>query len=431
MKLFSLQYRPLSIVVGFNLFTLIVFLTAPYQWATDNLPIVTLLILFSQLAIGFGFTLGYRSRKHTLRKTQLFQGISNRGQNLIFVLCFLTFPLKYAYLLGFYPQDIGGMVDFLMAGIRDPHLGYSLAIDPTNAPTIRWSVYFIISMINQIFFIIGFLGWKEYNGWKKGFFLLFLAAEILYFMGTARNFGLIYLITTFLFTQLYRIKAVSFTLLQTLKYSAVLLILLIGSIAIFSYNLHARGNVSELNLEQFALGDVKVDPDSNVFSFLPSTLHRTYMYVVSYLAQGYYHTCLAFDLDFKWTWLVGNNPALISLAESFGVNVWEETYMYRLGSFGVDPLMQWHSAYVWFASDVSFLGVPVLLFLLGYIFGFSWDLGVNHDDLLSKIIFVITANVLLHLFANNTYLSTVFYSLMFILPVWCWTRLVRALGSSS
>ena len=38
--------------------------------------------------------------------------------------------------------------------------------------------------------------------------------------------------------------------------------------------------------------------------------------VVTYLGQGYYHTCFAFDLDFKLTGFLGNNPALISFVQS-------------------------------------------------------------------------------------------------------------------
>jgi hypothetical protein len=425
MRLSSLQSRPLILVVAFNLITLLVFLTAPFQWATDNLSLLTLMVVISQLSIAIGFYLGYRSFEYTVPRNQIFHRISSRGQSLILIFCLLTLPLKYAYLVRLYPQDIGGIIAFLFSGIRDPHLGYSLAIDPTNEPTIRWSIYFLISIIHQLIFIMGFLCWKEYNIWKKSCFLFLLATEAFYFMGTARNFGVIFLISTFSFTLLLRIKVLSPGFTRGLKYSVVLLLLLIASICIFSYNLHARGNVTELDFRQFDLLDAAVARDSSVFAVVPTPLHRTYLYVVSYLCQGYYNTCVAFDLDFKWTYFVGNNPAIINLIEACGFKVWEDTYIFRLGEMGVDPLLYWHSAYLWFASDVSFVGVPFLLLIFGYVFGFSLALGSKRYDLLSKIIFVITGNVLLYLFANNTYLSSVFYSLVFILPIWCYTRLIR------
>ena len=147
------------------------------------------------------------------------------------------------------------------------------------------------------------------------------------------------------------------------------------------------------------------------------------MNVVSYLCQGYYHTALAFDLEFESTWLLGSNPALLSLGSLLGLDMWERTYMHRLeAAAGVDQFGSWHSAYTWYACDVSFYGVPGVLFLLAYLFGFSWAKSAQ-GDFLSKIMFVMLGNMLLYLFANNTYLSTVFYSFMFLVPFWIVTRL--------
>jgi hypothetical protein len=143
--------------------------------------------------------------------------------------------------------------------------------------------------------------------------------------------------------------------------------------------------------------------------------------VVSYLAQGYYHTCFAFDLDFRTTGLLGNNPVLISIARAVGIDVWPDTYMHRLHRLGIDEYGVWHSAYTWFASDVSFYGVPVLLFFVGYGFGFSWVRGM-HGDFLSRLVFIMFGNMLLFLFANNTYLSSVFCAFIVFVPFWAVTR---------
>ena len=146
------------------------------------------------------------------------------------------------------------------------------------------------------------------------------------------------------------------------------------------------------------------------------------MNVVSYLGQGYYHASLALDLDFQPTFFLGSNPALIGLGDLFGVDVWNRTYMHRLQvERGVDELGKWHSAYTWYAGDVSFYGVPFTLLGLGYVFGFSWS-RARKGDFLSGIMFIMFGNMLLFLFANNTYLSSVFYSFMVLLPFWIVTR---------
>jgi hypothetical protein len=159
-----------------------------------------------------------------------------------------------------------------------------------------------------------------------------------------------------------------------------------------------------------------------MLAIIPRSLQPTYINVLWYLGGGSYHASFALDLDFKPTLFVGSNPSLIGLAAIFGIDVWNDTYMHRLQvARGIDELGVWHSAYTWYANDVSFAGVPFVLFGMAYLFGFSWGRSLQ-DDFLSKIVFVILGNTLLFLFANNTYLAAVFYSFMFVLPFWLFTR---------
>jgi hypothetical protein len=144
--------------------------------------------------------------------------------------------------------------------------------------------------------------------------------------------------------------------------------------------------------------------------------------VIWYFGGGYYHASFALDLDFRPTLFLGSNPALIGLAAIFGIDVWNDTYMHRLQTTrGIDELGVWHTAYLWYANDVSFVGVPLLLLGMAYLFGFSWARAAQ-GDFLSGIVFVMVGNMLLFLFANNTYLSSVFYSFMVLLPFWLLTR---------
>jgi hypothetical protein len=426
MKFFSLKYIPLTIVIGFNLFTLFLFYTAPIHWVTNNLSFFLIFALSCQVMIILGYKTGFRKSKKTNISGRILNNFSYKKLNFIFIFYSLTFLIKYAYLLKFSLFDIKGMVNILGIGILNPKLGYALSLNETRHATISWSIYFLISIINQIFFIIGFVKWKEMNKVKKVVFIFFIFIDLFFWMGRGTNFGVISLISTLAFALIYKLKFIKFNFKNILRFYLIIVALLIGSIYTFSYNMVNRSGNAKLNLQDFNLGISKVNENASVFTILPQEFQPTYMYMVSYLAQGYYHTCLAFDLEFKPTFFLGNNPALISLAEKvFGVHIWESTYMYRLKEKGVDPVVNWHSAYLWYASDFSFFGVPIVLFFIGYLFGFSWALSLNNNDFLSKVIFTILGNMILYLFANNTYLSSVFYSFIFIFPIWYFTRVKR------
>jgi hypothetical protein len=419
------SYKPLYYISGFNLLTILVFVTAPIQWKTDNLLLFVFFSFVCQLLIALGFKLGVNKAKYSNFRKKIFSQITKEQLNFIFLFYFLTFIFKYAYLLRFKPFEIVEMVQFLLIGIVDPQLGYYLSLDSTRLYTLPWSIYFVTSILNQIFFIIGFISWKQLNFSKKSFFLFFLFLEMFFWVGRGTNFGVISLVTTFLLATMLNLKVQRVKFKSSLKNFIFVLILSFLAVFSFTSTMISRAGTNDFRTQDFDLGMSVVDDNGTAFDIIPETFHRSYMYVVSYMSQGYYHTCLAFDLDYQPTYLLANNPALISLVEVFGINIFEDSYMYRLKEKGVDPLVNWHSAYTWFASDISFFGVPFLCFYIGYLFGFSWDLSINQNDFLSKLIFIVLGNVLIYIFANNSYLGSVFYSMMFIMPVWYFTRIKR------
>lgn len=426
---FSKQSFPITFILGFNILTILIFITAPYIWVSDYLILVICYVLFCQLMILWGYKFGNRtgikfSFSEKVKDLFLYQ-LSNRLLTFIFIFYSTTFLIKYAYLLRFSPFDIQGMFSYLLIGIEDPNLGYALTIDDPRPTTIPWTIYFLISIINQLFFIIGFISWEKMKAWKKILFVLFLLIEVFFWFGRATNMGIIILITTLLFLRFYNINFSKGLIRSNLKLITFVLIALTISISVFSYNLISRKGSLTINYQVFNLGNSVVDENSSIFSLIPESVHETYMFAVYYLAQGYYHTSLAFDLNFRPTFFLGNNPAIISLANTFGIDVWKDTYVYRLEEKGVDPLIQWHSAYLWYASDVSFLGVPLVMFFWGYVLGFSWGFSVNNSDFLSKIVFVIVSNILLYMFANNSYLSMIFYAFLFVFPLWFYTRIIK------
>lgn len=424
MIFFKLKNIPLTLVIGFNLFTLFIFYTAPIKWASNNLLLFFIFSFLSLTMIIFGFNIGLKKANKLKTEGKVLFSFSHKRVNFIFLFYALTFLIKYAYLLKFNLLDIKGMFNVLLIGIGDPHLGYLLSISESRSATISWGVFFLISIINQLFFIVGFLKWKNLNWIKKIIFIVFILIEIFYWMGRGTNFGVINLISTLAFASILKLRTNKINIFHVLKFYFAILSLLIAGIYIFTYNMNRRANDNIMDSQNFNIGLSKVNESDVVFNFIPPPFHQSYLFVVSYFSQGYYHTSLAFDLPYKPTYFFGNNPSVIGFAEVFGFDFYENTYVYRLNEMGVDPQINWHSGYLWYASDVTFYGVPFLMLFIGYLYGLSWRLSIK-NDFLSKIVFIFISNMLLFLFANNTYLASIFYSFMFILPLWYLTRVLR------
>jgi hypothetical protein len=103
------------------------------------------------------------------------------------------------------------------------------------------------------------------------------------------------------------------------------------------------------------------------------------------------------------TYGYGNSFFLTRQAERLtGVsNLWKDTYPARIEYRGWDSYGLWSSIYPWLASDLTFPGVLVAVFFVGWMFGAVW-----RDILVGKNPFAVAlfAQLVLMLFyfpANN------------------------------
>jgi hypothetical protein len=409
--------EPIVVVIGFNLLTLALMMTAPVAWDAENLPRIYLLVVVCQLLILIGFRLGRNRGLLTRPRTVLPLSSGDRVMPYLLGIYLLTLPIVYGFKMGFPPFDISGMANVILAGLKDRTFGYTNALRGVGLGPIPWSLYFLVSIFTQCSFIAGFLYWRRMRPRMKLLFAGLVGLDLVFALGRGTAFGVISVVTTFFLATMFWKRS---------RLATVVLVacLFATSIAVLANNLYSRSGNVERPVELTEFGRSSLILDHPTLALIPGPLQPTYINVLWYLCGGYYHASFALDLDFKPTLFVGNNPSLTGIAAIFGIDVWNDTYMHRLQTArGIDELGVWHSAYAWYANDVSFPGVPVLLFGVAYLFGFAWARSLQ-GDFLSKIVFVILGNMLLFLFANNTYLASVFYSFMFLLPFWLFTRVL-------
>jgi hypothetical protein len=99
--------------------------------------------------------------------------------------------------------------------------------------------------------------------------------------------------------------------------------------------------------------------------------------LASYIGQGYYGLSLSLEEPFVWTYGVGHSRFFTWLAEKFTLQqkgaIADQTYPARAQhDYGWDADVHWSTLYPWLASDVSFFGVPVVMFFIGRLFALTW-----------------------------------------------------------
>lgn len=99
------------------------------------------------------------------------------------------------------------------------------------------------------------------------------------------------------------------------------------------------------------------------------------------------------------------------------------TYPARLEKFGLRRYADYHTFYVWIASDVSFPGAIIVVFLIGRLLGLVWIDVLRLENPFAVALFPLLILMIFYFPANNQVLgfgptATAFWAM---LVLWMWT----------
>lgn len=417
---------PFYILIGFNLLTLLVFVSGPFTSLSGNHSMTILYILVNLLFLWWGVKNGLKKGYNTpptIRRHPL-SDVSNKTLSLYIVFFVATFLIKYAYELHVPVFDISALVNKIATGIANPLLGYTR---DRSFASYSWSLYVLICILDGVFFIVGMLCWRKLSNFQKGLFVVLTIIETLKSMSTGSSFGEIKMLTTLAMVFMAGMKSDTIEKKKVGRILLYVLAIAFVTLLIFGHNIEGRagGEFSDYTAEHF---NFNTDSFINkyVISLFPTRIQNLYVYICHYLCNGYYNLEYAFNCDFEWTYFLGSNDAKSHLFAVLGFDVEPFNYQMKIfREYGVDPYIYWHSCYTWLANDVTFFGVPFIMFLVGKFCAAALVMYRRYQDLLSGIVFVIFANMIIFLFANNNYIANLFYSFILAFPYWLFTRYFR------
>lgn len=406
------DFLPIFLLGGFNILTVIFYLISPFNYLYGNYigSITYILINIIFLFFGYFFSIIFTNRlKYKNIYVYDFGGELKIFKALL-IFFSITFLFRYAYWLKYNFYDFLGVMNEIFIGILDPKLGYISMVSNDRVSSIPWSLYAFFTIFHTLFFLTGAILWNKLTLKFKIFYGLFILLEAVFWYSRGTNFGIITLLIIFFLAYLLNVRKIN------LRFVFNILLLFFIVIIVFSFIMSIRmQDAYNYNLSSYEIYLTTINYNSAILKFTPDFLHPTILSFFSYITQGYYFLSFGFDLDFDFTYFLGSNGALINISNIIKFPVENNTYVYRLlGLYGVDPGIQWHSAYLWLASDFSFYLVPVYIFLLGFLLGMSWVISINYNDYLFKILFIIIGGYILFLFANTNFISSFFYLFIFI-----------------
>jgi len=151
-------------------------------------------------------------------------------------------------------------------------------------------------------------------------------------------------------------------------------------------------------------------------------LYDLYEKLSVYLDQGYLGYSIALGEKFDSTYGVGHSVFLQRVFDKhFGFNFRSKTYQHKISNRW-DEYVQWHSAYSYFANDVGFAGVFIVMFALGFFYAQVFTFAIVYQNIFAKLLLPLLGILFLYLPANNqifSFLETM--SSFWILSLLFWT----------
>jgi len=158
----------------------------------------------------------------------------------------------------------------------------------------------------------------------------------------------------------------------------------------------------------FVAAHARVDEDNLLVRKLSPGTATALIGLDLYLTTGYYALSLSLQEPFVPMYGVGNSTFLYRQAARITKDpgILERPYPVRIEKYGWDSQGLWSSIYPWIASDVSFPGTIVVVFLIGRLFAQSWLDTLRGDNPIAVVMFSIFVIVLFYFPANNQMLQS-------------------------
>lgn len=410
-RLFNRLYLPITLVIGYLCATVLLFEFGPIDYYTPRKSIFYSYIFYYMISLSLGYLVAMDFVR--IRKENRTGKIIDFKVLVLFALVgSLIENMNVARTGSLIPTNIidffGSGLDFRAAGERY----YTNKASSENYSTSRVLNIAAILIAWSRLFLVVYIG---YNIHKLSRNRLLIGAVVcaIYPLG-AISIGLnkpvmetafLFLISVIIAIALNRAEMSTKVIKKLRFWGWIGLIFILLAIAAFVNAMESRG-VTILFLE-FSSPVGYITVNCSFCTEEQTGILTGLIWFINYIVQGYHGFSLALEEQFESTFGFGNSSFLIRQFEVFfGIDLSPRTFQIKTDYlWGAES--RWHSIYTHFANDVGFVGVGFVLFMLGWLFGFTWKVATYQKNVYAILLLPIYSFMFLFFPANNQVLSFV------------------------
>ncbi len=361
---------PVRFAVLYMVGTLFVYLLGPIDyhkgWDWYEFLGVGLVSLYI-LALYCGFRQGVFHRKEIDRESAAAIQKHNVDGMLKVIGVFMIVDFLVTMLNALLYVGVGSLSELLSAvlkGLSDPAGSYYGKDSSSRAGNILVYITILLQPILFVSRVYSLLLWKKIKPLLRVLCVCTILVEACRWLAIGTNKGLFDIVM--LIVSIFLIKSLNGKYNGTYKKMNKKVLLAIAVLVVlflwfFSYAISSRigGAYNHDAFAQFP------------YNLIPESMRVLVEKVDSYLTQGYFNMIACIEkCEWKPTFFIGNSRFLMDMLNRFtGIDITGNTYPYQLEEFGVNALASWHTAYAWWASDFSFIGVVAVMYFIGQFWG--------------------------------------------------------------
>ena len=368
-------YFPFLLFFVFSFMSILLFAVGPIYYEVPNPFILYLYLSIAHIAIFLGYRKGLRSFNWGEKKWKIkIKYVNYLG--IFVVLVYLPVAIITAHAFGFN----------LLSAIESP--GVYRGIWHLKEGTIYSYLLNWASIFNYIYLSLVFAFWNKLRFVNKligvGLFL-FISA---YSIATGSRHGLWACIVFIIVASSIGIITKQLKLRWS-RYSICIAIIAILSFSYFSYIAYARSGYRQDYVNFFVAAHSRsIDINNPMLLVIPDYLKPGLLQGYQYITHGYLALAYALDKPFVGiSYGFGQGSFLTRRAiDFFGKDFSRYSYKIRLYVEDGFPIPEWITSYPWIASDVTFPGSIVVLFLLAWVMGNTWANSIFCTDPIAVIL---------------------------------------------
>lgn len=389
---------PIVIITLYLLVTMCLYAFGPIKYTPNHPFLLYTYLLISVLMLYIGFKYGIKKITSSANIKNLLSIVkTNNDKERKLVRIFKFVLIIYLILIPLTLYSRTGSYIFNFQSFKDLGEAYNsrvTLVTSNGRSMIEWA-RIILSPVIITYIPLGFICWKNIGKITKLLFILGFIGFVFIDLTCGTNKSLAdAIIYSIVFGMVVIIKSISKMdiSIQRIKLKKkVWNIMIIGCLALIVFFIFFSSNILS-----------RIGSKTNDYK-------TAYKYFASYLTQGYRAVDYSFDQPFESTFGFGSSMYLLdSTSEWFHTDYFlNRSYVIKnQNTFRLDYKLSWSSFYVWMANDISLLGVLLLMYLIGYIFGNAWGNILVSMEFKSIIIFGLISQLCFYIPANNQIVQT-------------------------